>query len=172
MSDLLKPAEAPAATPWQRISITLACFIGIYAGWATFEYLGVEWMPTYEKVTQQYKARIDANTDAIASLRDAQTRLGGGRLNSLPLLEKELDLIGEEYRRDLASLPSKQVNVAGTVLTASLITGVVAGMLAALLGWMFEGLGTCLHHKPKKQTKALEVSSDATTLPYADREST
>jgi len=169
MSELLKPADGPTTTPWQRVSITLACFIGMYAAWATFEHLGVEWMPTYEKVTQHYKARIEANSEAINSLRWAEASLTAGKLNSLPLLEKELDLIGEEYRRDLASIPSKQVRIAGSVLTASLITGCVAGMLTALLGWMLEGLGACLHRKTKKQITPLEVSSDASTLPRADR---
>ncbi|HFQ8053644.1 TPA: hypothetical protein ACHTCR_005533 [Pseudomonas putida] len=169
MSELLKPTEAVPATPWQRVSITLACFIGVYAAWATFEYLGVEWMPTYEKVTEHYKARIEANREAVNSLRDAETNLAGGKLNSLPLLEKELDLIGEEYRRELASIPSKQVDVAGSALTVSVITGAVAGMLTALLGWMLEGLGACLHRKPKKQITALEVSSNVTMLPGADR---
>ncbi|WP_256818768.1 hypothetical protein [Pseudomonas putida] len=169
MSELLKPTEAEPATPWQRVSITLACFVGLYAAWTTFEFLGEEWMPTYKKTTELYKAQIEANREAVISLRDAQTNLSGYKLSSLPLLEKELDLIGEKYRQDLASIPSKQVDIAGTVLTFSAITGLVAAGLTALLGWMLEGLGGCLRRKTKMQIAATQVSSSVTVLPSSDR---
>lgn len=169
MTESVGSTEAVPATPWQRVSITLACFIGVYAAWATFEFLGVEWMPTYEKVTENYKARIEANSEAIKSLRDAQANLSDPKLKSLPLLEKELDLIGEEYRQELASIPSKQVDAAGSVLTVSVFTGGVAGALTALLGWMLEGLGACLRRKPKEQVAAPQVSSDVTMLPSPGR---
>lgn len=170
MSDSVAPIEAAPATPWQRVSITLACFVGLFAAWTTFNFLGEEWMPTYETTTERYKARIEANREAINSLRDAQANLSGSKLNSLPLFEKELDLIGEEYRQELASIPSKQVDVAGTVLTVSVITGGVAGALTALLGWMLEGLGVCiLRRKPKEQAATPQVRSDMTMLPSPDR---
>lgn len=169
MSEMLKPTEAVPATPWQRVSITLACFIGVYAAWATFEFLGVEWMPTYEKVTDRYKARIEANREAIDSLMNAQANLPGVKLNSLSVFEKELDLIGEEYRRELASIPSKQAEVAGSVLTVSVITGGVAGMLTALLGWMLEGLSACLRRKSKKEIAIPQIKSNVTKLTSSDR---
>lgn len=169
MSESAGSSEAEPATPWQRVSITLACFIGVYVAWATFEFLGVEWMPTYEKVTEHYKARIEANREAINSLRDAQGSLSGGKLNSLLLFEKELDLIGEEYRQELALIPSKQTDVIGSVLTVSVITGGVAGAFTILLGWMLEGLGACLRRKPWKEVAAPQSSSNVTMLPSPDQ---
>jgi len=168
MSELVKRKESVPATPWQRVSITLACIVGIYAAWATFEFLGVEWLPTYEKVTEHYKARIEANREAIDSLRDAQANVPGAKLNSLLLFEKELDLIGEEYLRELSSVHSNQADAAGSVLTVSLFAGGIAGGVTALLGWMLEGLGACLRRKPGK-IAALEVSSNVTMLPSNDR---
>lgn len=154
MTEVKPVAVAQPATWWQRISFTAAAFVGCYVAWAMYEYLLSQWVPTYATVNAQYQERLKATQVAIGDLKLVQDSMPGIQVKALTGLQTDLDSIGEAYRESLAKLPDQQVSLAKGVLTAAGITGVIASVLTAMIGWTLEGLGALMRRRDSLTTEA------------------
>lgn len=123
----------------QRVSIALSVFVGLTAGWWALNHIPESMFGSYERVNEDYRARLEATHVAISGLRVLQQQSGAIGSQATSALERDLTQIGQDYSDALKTVAQRRERRYITLCFASAAAGGFAFLASLLLSWVVTG---------------------------------